>query len=237
MPNKIYSLDNCMTLIFKSDESKRAEGFEAEYTSIDNSTELDPNSNCSSTKLLGSSNGTFFTPNWPLTYPPDAACSWTFSPPEEKIVRLFFMSFEMEGKHECDANRPSVTADEIRINGTNSTGGKGDIVPRICAKPDTLYYTIKQMRAVTVRFSSNRRDESSGAIAGYASYKKDTFNSSSPGCKAIQVPESTASTESTTQSTKASGKQTLAKPLGVVGAAVLAVAVFRFEACRCLLLF
>jgi len=46
MPNKIYSLDNCMTLIFKSDESKRAEGFKAEYTSIDNSTELDPNSNC-----------------------------------------------------------------------------------------------------------------------------------------------------------------------------------------------
>lgn len=61
------------------------------------------------------------------------------------------------------------------FQGTNSTGGKEDIVPRICAKPDTLYYPIKQMQAVTVRFASNRRDEFSGAIAGYASYKKGMF--------------------------------------------------------------
>ena len=46
MPNKIYSLDNCMTLIFKSDGSKSAEGFEAKYTSVDNSTKLDPDSEC-----------------------------------------------------------------------------------------------------------------------------------------------------------------------------------------------
>ena len=46
MPYKIYSLDNCMTLIFKSDGSKRAEGFEAEYTSMDNNTKVDPDSNC-----------------------------------------------------------------------------------------------------------------------------------------------------------------------------------------------
>ena len=46
MPKKFYSLDNCMTLIFTSDNSKSAKGFEAEYTSIDNSTELDPQSNC-----------------------------------------------------------------------------------------------------------------------------------------------------------------------------------------------
>ena len=46
MPDKIYSLDNCMTLVFKSDGSKRAEGFEAKYTSIDNNRKLDPNSDC-----------------------------------------------------------------------------------------------------------------------------------------------------------------------------------------------
>ena len=72
---------------------------------------------CSSTDLLGSSNGTFFTPNWPLTYPSDFSCSWTFGPPSGKIVRLFYMSFEMEGDAGCEPNRPSFTADEIRING------------------------------------------------------------------------------------------------------------------------
>ena len=35
-----------MTLIFTSDKSKSAMGFKAEYTSMDNSTKLDPDSNC-----------------------------------------------------------------------------------------------------------------------------------------------------------------------------------------------
>ena len=58
------------------------------------------------------------------------------------------------------------------LQGTNSTGGKEDIIPRICAKQDVPSYTIKQMQAVTIRFASNRDDENSGVIAGYASYKK-----------------------------------------------------------------
>ncbi|KAJ7355095.1 hypothetical protein OS493_027884 [Desmophyllum pertusum] len=147
MPDKIYSLDNYMTLIFKTDGSKRAEGFEAQYTSMDSNTELDPSSNCS-TKLLNSSHGTFFTPNWPLSNP--------------------------------------LTADEIRINGTNSTGGSQDIIPRICRKPDIAYITIKQMQAVRVRFKSNRNKEHSGVIAGYATYKKGTSQSSAvPSCQAL----------------------------------------------------
>ena len=49
------------------------------------------------------------------------------------------------------------------------------IIPRICAKPDVLYYTIKQTQAVTIRFASNPDDEFSGAIPGYASYEKGLF--------------------------------------------------------------
>ena len=41
-----------MTIIFKSDGSKRAAGFEAQYTSMDNNTELDPSSNCRSVSLI-----------------------------------------------------------------------------------------------------------------------------------------------------------------------------------------
>ena len=44
---KIYSRDNCMTLVFKSDGSKRGRGFEAFYNSTDNNvTKLDSSSNC-----------------------------------------------------------------------------------------------------------------------------------------------------------------------------------------------
>ncbi|KAL9956323.1 hypothetical protein ACROYT_G037787 [Oculina patagonica] len=69
---------------------------------------------------------------------------------------------------------------------TNSTGGQQDIVPRQCSKVDFPYYTIKQMQAITARFKSNERTEDSGAIAGYATYKKGAlfvsveFESNSP---------------------------------------------------------
>ena len=60
------------------------------------------------------------------------------------------------------------------FQGTNSTGFDKDIVPRICAKPDD-FYTIMQMKTITVRFASNEKDESSGAIAGYATYRESMF--------------------------------------------------------------
>ena len=64
------------------------------------------------------------------------------------------------------------------LQGINSlTDVKDDIIPRICAKPEKLYYTIKLMRSVTVRFASNFDDEFSGAIAGYATYKEGMFSS------------------------------------------------------------
>ncbi|KAL9950597.1 hypothetical protein ACROYT_G043120 [Oculina patagonica] len=224
MPNKIYSLDNCITLIFKSDGSKRGAGFEAQYTSMDSNAKLDPSSNCSN-KFLNSSSGTFFTPNWPLAYPANAFCSWTFYPAQGKIVRLFFTSFEMEGAFDCKPFRPSITNDEIRINGTNSTGGQQDIVPRICAMPgiDVPYYTIQHMRAITARFASNPANQSSGAIAGYATYKKGTLESQSPGCQAIQVPKTTTAAPSHKPSATAapSGNKSLVIALSVVAALVV----------------
>ena len=73
------------------------------------------------------------------------------------------------------------------LQGTNSTGGEEDIIPRICAKPDVPYYTIKQMREVSVRFESNLEDEFSGVIAGYASYKKGLFFFTASAIEAIYL--------------------------------------------------
>ena len=52
MPEKIYSLDHCITVVFKSDGSVLGEEFEAYYTSMNNTKELDPTSNCRSVNKI-----------------------------------------------------------------------------------------------------------------------------------------------------------------------------------------
>ena len=52
MPEKIYSLDHCITIVFRPNESVLGEEFEAYYTSMDNITELDPTSNCRSVNKI-----------------------------------------------------------------------------------------------------------------------------------------------------------------------------------------
>ena len=52
MPEKIYSLDHCITVVFRPNGSVPGEEFEAYYTSMDNITELDPTSNCRSVNKI-----------------------------------------------------------------------------------------------------------------------------------------------------------------------------------------
>ena len=52
MPEKIYSLDHCITVVFRPNGSVLGEEFEAYYTSMDNITELDPTSNCRSVNKI-----------------------------------------------------------------------------------------------------------------------------------------------------------------------------------------
>lgn len=52
MPEKIYSLDHCITVVFRPYGSVLGEEFEAYYTSMDNTTELDPTSNCRSVNKI-----------------------------------------------------------------------------------------------------------------------------------------------------------------------------------------
>ena len=52
MPEKIYSLDHCITVVFRPNGSVLGEEFEAYYTSMDNTTELDLTSNCRSVNKI-----------------------------------------------------------------------------------------------------------------------------------------------------------------------------------------
>ena len=47
MPDKIYTYDHCLTLVFISDDSNEGLGFLAKYTTTDNNeTRMDPINNC-----------------------------------------------------------------------------------------------------------------------------------------------------------------------------------------------
>ena len=51
-----------------------------------------------------------------------------------------------------------------------------DIKRRICNLPDIPFFAIKSMQAIEVKFESNRDtvDDSTGVMAGYATYKEGT---------------------------------------------------------------
>ena len=69
-----------------------------------------------STSLLHSSNGTVFTPNWPLKYPPDASCLWSLSL-RSKAVRFFFSAFDLEINFICKTDAGLLPTDDISISG------------------------------------------------------------------------------------------------------------------------
>jgi len=222
--------------VFKSDGSKRGRGFEAFYTSTDNNaTKLDSSSNCSTKFQNYPSHGAIFTPNWPLKYPKSSFCSWTFHPPQSKVIRIFFSSFELEDNfHDCDPDRDSLNGDDIRINGTKTTGEQVTIKGRICFPPDVSFFPVKSMKAIEVRFNANANEFiGNGVIAGYATYKEGTLESSDPGCKSLSVTPGTSSTPSTsstssTSSTRPPKTLTGAEIAGITFGSLAGIAIIAF---------
>ena len=70
-----------------------------------------------STSLLHSSNGTVFTPNWPLKYPPDASCLWSLNLLRSKAARFFFSALDLELNFVCRTDAGQLPTDDISISG------------------------------------------------------------------------------------------------------------------------
>ncbi|XP_022806891.1 cubilin-like [Stylophora pistillata] len=143
---------------------------------MDNTTKLDPTSNCSK-KFLKKAGGTLFTPNWPLTYHQNAECTWNFSISSGREIRLFYTSFKLGGNPFCNKNREN-DEDELRITGTNITSQEIYIEKRICSHSSLSfksYFTLKQMKNVQVKFASEgttqTKSDESGVVVNYASYR------------------------------------------------------------------
>ncbi|XP_073250963.1 ovochymase-2-like [Porites lutea] len=230
MPDKIYTYDNCLTLVFKSDGSNAGLGFLATYTTTDNNvTRLDPNNNCSSNDLVTSSHGTIFSPFWPLKYYPRADCRWQFSPPLGKIVRLFFTSVEFEEQNSCPIPKPSGFDDLGILYGTNTTGYEFQNV-RVCFLP-LVPFVLKNMTAIGFNFSSDGDGiVGTGFMAGYATYEGKV----DPGClmPPTEVPANTTGStniiktaEAPTTGTKASAKPTAGTKKGLSGGEIAGISI------------
>ncbi|XP_068738568.1 bone morphogenetic protein 1-like [Montipora capricornis] len=196
---KIYSFDNYLRLVFKSDQSMKGAGFEANYTSDNNVTKLDPSTNCS-TKLIGSSSGTVLTPNWPLQYLPTTSCVWTLQIPKSRDLRIFFASFHLEVNFLCKPNKGPLSSDDITISG-NTTEGSSLTRRRICEMPDIRYFAVRDVKTLQINFESNSDKEGTGAVIGYATYSQGIVGSEESGCKAIEDIGSTVTTPPTATAT------------------------------------
>ncbi|XP_074610928.1 tolloid-like protein 1 isoform X2 [Acropora palmata] len=201
---KILTHDHCMMLVFKSDGSLKGAGFEAVYTSTENNlTKADPSTMCRS--LVRSSEGTIFTPNWPLKYPPDASCLWSLNLLRTKAVRFFFSALDLEINFICRTDAGQLPTDDISISGNNTAGREVFIKERVCEMPDVPHFHVKDMASVSIKFrSNNNKKEGTGAVIGYLSYKDGTLNSDLPGCKDIRALSTKPTTKPTTRTSSTS---------------------------------
>ncbi|KAK2556642.1 Tolloid-like protein 1 [Acropora cervicornis] len=202
---KILTHDHCMMLVFKSDGSLKGAGFEAVYTSTENNlTKADPSTMCSRS-LVRSSEGTIFTPNWPLKYPPDASCLWSLNLLRTKAVRFFFSALDLEINFICRTDAGQLPTDDISISGNNTAGREVFIKERVCEMPDVPHFHVKDMASVSIKFrSNNNKKEGTGAVIGYLSYKDGTLNSDLPGCKDIRALSTKPTTKPTTRTSSTS---------------------------------
>ena len=70
-----------------------------------------------STSLVRSSEGTIFTPNWPLKYPPDISCLWPLNLHRSKATRFFFSALDLELNFICKTDEGRLATDDISISG------------------------------------------------------------------------------------------------------------------------
>lgn len=188
-----------MMLVFKSDGSLKGAGFKAVYTSTENNlTKADPSTQCS-TSLVRSSEGTIFTPNWPLKYPPDISCLWPLNLHLSKATRFFFSALDLELNFICKTDEGRLATDDISISGNTTAGHEVFIKERVCEMPEVPHFHVKDMASVSITFRANNNQKvGTGAVIGYLSYRNGTLNSDLPGCKDIRAfPTNPTRTSST----------------------------------------
>uniref|UniRef100_A0A665V841 Cubilin n=1 Tax=Echeneis naucrates TaxID=173247 RepID=A0A665V841_ECHNA len=142
LPAPILSSSNNLWIRFRSDSSVSRAGFRAVYTVA-----------CGGT-LSGS--GQLRSPYHPNAYPHNKVCEWVINQPEGYVVRLNFLSFDVEGG--------SCSFDSVRDGSTSSS----PLLGTFCGDdiPPSLQST---QRSMYIRFKTDSSISNHGFEAAYSS--------------------------------------------------------------------
>ncbi|KAM9307657.1 cubilin [Gastrophryne carolinensis] len=155
IPPSITSSDNLMVLIFVSDSGTSAEGFSANYISINASTTCDV--------VYTEASGEFTSPNYPDTYPNNRECVYTITAEVNKQIMLNFTSFKLHWSTDCTGDFV-----EIRDGGYATSPFLG----RFCKESPPL--VISHSNKLWIKF----RSDSSITNAGFSAH----WNTATTGC-------------------------------------------------------
>ncbi|XP_031562423.1 tolloid-like protein 2 [Actinia tenebrosa] len=195
LPFDFYSIDECMTLTFKSDVKYAAQGFVAEYSSDLKNQPVSNKDTCTAiSNQHNSSVSNIFTPLWPNNYPTKTSCSWNFENPVNYSIIIQFMDFEIERTVFCDPNEEK--DDRVMIKASRKfVSGPFEIVnKRICSlmndvdKRKIFRVIVPDIyRKIAVNFINDADSHTAtGFTAGMISYKSDPPDTQS--CRVRLVP-------------------------------------------------
>ncbi|XP_028815099.1 cubilin [Denticeps clupeoides] len=155
MPAMIQSTQRSMYIRFQTDASVSNHGFTAEYSSVAEG--------CGDT--LTEPSGTFNSPGHPSPYPHGTNCTWYISVAPGNIIRLSFITFNLEFHFNCNYDYV-----EVYDNGTVQTG---TLLGRYCGRsaPPSLTSSDSLM---TVLFVSDIGMATEGFTANYVSIDAST---------------------------------------------------------------
>ncbi|XP_046724566.1 ST14 transmembrane serine protease matriptase b [Silurus meridionalis] len=115
------SSTNVMLVTLITNEEKNFPGFSANYSQVPAQIQ-----GCGG-KLTGMK-GTFTSPGFPSSYPPQSKCYWNIEVPKENHIRVNLNTFALKDRKQSSEN---CTKDYLEINGNRMCGRKTDNVPII----------------------------------------------------------------------------------------------------------
>ncbi|XP_069095270.1 deleted in malignant brain tumors 1 protein [Pleurodeles waltl] len=198
---RFTSTSNSMDILFKSDSSITASGFNAYYqsyrcdtnhtappfnitvrtqsttpvrtqsTTLGNSTGGVGNSSCGG--ILSQPSGTFTSPNYPFSYPNNVQCNWQIEANNNFCIKVIISTLSLEVSSDCVFDSISV------YDGLFSTA---PLLGKICR--DSPYSFVSTSNSMKVVFRTDASITRSGFQASYYSYRCGTNDTLSLTCSA-----------------------------------------------------
>ncbi|XP_064922872.1 cubilin isoform X1 [Columba livia] len=161
-----YSAGPQLTVLFRTDSSTPARGFEASYHSFLTSNSIPGNNSCGG--LLQGLSGSFQSPGYPNTYPNSARCVWHIQLPEQNLrVELQFLDVELEGT--------SCRYDAIEVYDGGSIDGP--FLGSVCSNDHSVFSSLGPQ--LTVLFRTDSSVTLRGFEASYSSFPASNSSTAS----------------------------------------------------------